>query len=263
MVRAAQSLIKLRQSIFEPIYTHFKSANGYLSLTGSFYQSLLFISKCNVAANFIDAIAQQRVFDRINRRTRKLIDTLRYQEHFKSIGLSKFTDVCIELGLTSQLGGALRKLARHEILIPDNALVKLYKSVEKIDHKKSLVCALFHGEILESLRKNNMKKLLHEYMLKATGPIPTKHCGWMILSRYSQQVVFDVLNKDKRKESFDVYADIGLAELAMTIQASLKNKKTKKSMSRLAKRIKLEKVLKLARSKGLLKARSSSKVKSR
>ena len=53
-VRVAQNLIKLRQSIFEPIFMHFRSADGYLSLTGSFYQSLLFISKCNVATTFVD-----------------------------------------------------------------------------------------------------------------------------------------------------------------------------------------------------------------
>lgn len=100
-VHAGETLIKLRQLIFEPIYTHYKGSDGYLDLTGSFYQCLLFISKCNVATSFIDAVAQHKAYDRINKRTRKLINTLRNQQQFKKISLSKFTDVCIDIGLTS------------------------------------------------------------------------------------------------------------------------------------------------------------------
>lgn len=57
-LRAAQGVVKLRQSIFEPIFNHYKQGDGYLALTGSFYQCLLFISKCNIATSFVDPAEQ-------------------------------------------------------------------------------------------------------------------------------------------------------------------------------------------------------------
>ena len=77
--RAAHTLIKLRHTIFEPIFSHYKNTDGYLSLTGTFYSCLLFISKCNVATSFIDANIQQKAFETINKRTRQLITTLKNQ----------------------------------------------------------------------------------------------------------------------------------------------------------------------------------------
>ena len=56
---------------------------------------------------------------------------------FAKVGLDKFTELCLDLGLPSQLGGALRKLGRHHVLIPHEKLVLVKEAALRINGRKS------------------------------------------------------------------------------------------------------------------------------
>ena len=59
-VQAAYSLIRIRQSYFEPIFNKYadRLTTGSLNLEGSFYQSLLFVAKSNISNIFLDNLSQ-------------------------------------------------------------------------------------------------------------------------------------------------------------------------------------------------------------
>ena len=52
---------------------------------------------------------------------------------------------------------------------------------------------------------------------------PTKRCAVTLLSRHSQELVFDALEETKVRPTFEVYVDCSVAELA-TIVAAAKEK---------------------------------------
>lgn len=55
-MRAGQHFNAFKLSIFEPIFNYFRGKETFLTLTGSFYQSLLFISKTDVSNSFADTV---------------------------------------------------------------------------------------------------------------------------------------------------------------------------------------------------------------
>ena len=56
---------------------------------------------------------------------------------------------------------------------------------------------------------------------------PTKYCGVMLQQKNPQRMVNDVFSQSTMKPSFDIYMDCGLAELAMTVEASKRLAKMK------------------------------------
>ena len=67
----------------------------------------------------------------------------------------------------------------------------------------------------------NVKTHIHELQQRMVYTLPGKYCAVLVASHFSQQIVFNVLNPQQMDPSFDVYLDCSLAELAMTVEASL------------------------------------------
>ena len=72
---------------------------------------------------------------------------------FPKVGLDKFTELCMDLGLHSQLGGALRKLGKHQVLIPHEQLIKIKEAALRLNGHKSDQNSHIHGEIRRLLAK--------------------------------------------------------------------------------------------------------------
>ena len=94
----------------------------------------------------------QKAYDKINTHTREIINTLRNQAHFKLIGLTHFANICVDLGLSGQMSSALRKLGRPDLLLPNERLVRVIKSVEKLHPEMPQMNASYHGDIHENLK---------------------------------------------------------------------------------------------------------------
>ena len=76
---------------------------------------------------------------------------------FPKVGLDKFTELCMDLGLQSQLGGALRKLGKHHVLIPHEQLIKVKEAALRLNGFKSAQNAHVHGEIRRLLAKPSLE----------------------------------------------------------------------------------------------------------
>ena len=220
VARVEGSFRKLRQSIFEPVFKRFCSAEGYLSLTGSFYQSLLFISKANVKAVYRDAKQQQKAHEFTSGRTRSLIDSLKNKKKFEKIGLTKFTETCLEIGMSSQMESALKKLNKIEVMAPSTSFVKICEAIDKIGLESKHQSTACHGNIKHELNKNAVQIALVEAANRANISSPSRFSASLMVNRQSQHMVFDVIRTDRQRPSFDIYFDCSMNELVEIIKAA-------------------------------------------
>ena len=70
--------------------------------------------------------------------------------------MAKFTDICIDLGLTNEMLGALRKLSKQELLVPDYRLLKVKDCIDKLNLKHPDINPCFFGEIEQLINMPSM-----------------------------------------------------------------------------------------------------------
>jgi len=117
-VATAYSLIRIKQSFFEPIFNRYadRLTIGSLNLEGTFYQSLLFVAKSNISNIFLDNLSQNTATLQINERARNLITNLKKIKAIQQISLPKFTNICLELDLLEYVPATLKRLGRSQLL---------------------------------------------------------------------------------------------------------------------------------------------------
>ena len=71
--------------------------------------------------------------------------------------MAKFTDICIDLGFKNEIFGALRKLSKQELLVPDYRLIKIKDCIDKINIKHPDMNACFFGEIEQLISTPSMQ----------------------------------------------------------------------------------------------------------
>lgn len=76
-----------------------------------------------------------------------------------------------------------------------------------------------------------MQTQLYETRQRAKYSHPTKYCGIITASHFSAQQVFNLFDSAQMRPSFNVYMDVGLGELEMTVEASKQKPVEKKKKS--------------------------------
>jgi len=134
-VQAAQNVVRIRQSYFEPIFNRYadRLTVGSLNLEGTFYQSLLFVAKSNISNIFLDNLSQNTATLQINERARMLINNLRKMKKLKQISLPKFTNICLELDLLEYVPATLKRLGKSSMLKLPDAMYACSECLQEIN----------------------------------------------------------------------------------------------------------------------------------
>lgn len=134
-VHTAYSLIRIRQSFFEPVFNRYadRATFGTLNLEGTFYQSLLFIAKSNMSNIFLDNLSQNTQTMQITDRARYLVSALKKVKKVKHISLAKFTNVCLELDLLEYIPATLKRLGKGSTLKLPACMYKCSESLQEIN----------------------------------------------------------------------------------------------------------------------------------
>ena len=106
VIEAAQNITRSLQQYVELIFNRFSDRgimHGHLSIGGALYQSLLFVAKSAVIDKPAEMESHPKAGQAMAERIKQLINTLKRQKGVKRANLTKFTNLCFDLGIASEV----------------------------------------------------------------------------------------------------------------------------------------------------------------
>lgn len=157
-IHTAYSLIRIRQSYFEPVFNRYadKQTYGYLNLEGSFYQSLLFIASSNISNLYLDSASQQTASMQMNERARELVNQLKKVKKLQFVSLPKYTNLCLNLDLLEFIPATLKRLGKGALLKLPKSMLKFSEALQEINPSFAKNNQLLHHRCEKYLQNNEI-----------------------------------------------------------------------------------------------------------